>query len=136
MCVCVCMCSRVCACTLCVCVRMRACMHVCACVCVCVCVCVCNIPNLQLRLRLGVKVYHEESIKWKAVNISQLQQFAVCDAGVSRWLSGSLAPFANAGGLGSIPGSGRCPGGGHGNPLQYSCLENPMDKSSLEGYSP
>ena len=29
--------------------------------------------------------------------------------------------------LGSIPGSGRPPGGGHGNPLQYSCLENPMD---------
>ena len=30
---------------------------------------------------------------------------------------------ASAGDLGSIPGSGRCPGGGHGNPLQYSCLE-------------
>ena len=29
--------------------------------------------------------------------------------------------------VGSIPGSGRSPGGGHGNPLQYSCLENPMD---------
>ena len=29
--------------------------------------------------------------------------------------------------LGSIPGSGRSPGGGNGNPLQYSCLENPMD---------
>ena len=28
----------------------------------------------------------------------------------------------------SIPGSGRSPGGGHGNPLQYSCLENPMDR--------
>ena len=28
---------------------------------------------------------------------------------------------------GSIPGSGRCPGGGPGNPLQYSCLESPMD---------
>ena len=28
---------------------------------------------------------------------------------------------------GSIPGSGRSPGGGHGNPLQYSCLENPTD---------
>ena len=28
---------------------------------------------------------------------------------------------------GSIPGLGRCPGGGHGNPLQYSCLQNPMD---------
>ena len=38
---------------------------------------------------------------------------------------------ANAGDtrdMGSIPGSGRCPGGGHGNPLQYSCLENPMDR--------
>ena len=37
---------------------------------------------------------------------------------------------ANAGDIrdmGSIPGSGRSPGGGHGNPLQYSCLENPMD---------
>ena len=30
--------------------------------------------------------------------------------------------------VGSIPGSGRSPGEGHGNPLQYSCLENPMDR--------
>ena len=29
--------------------------------------------------------------------------------------------------VGSIPGLGRSPGGGHGNPLQYSCLENPME---------
>ena len=34
----------------------------------------------------------------------------------------------NAGDLGSIPGSGRSPGVGNGNPLQYSCLENPVDK--------
>ena len=34
----------------------------------------------------------------------------------------------NAGDLGSIPGLGRSPGGGHGNPLQYYCLENPMDR--------
>ena len=33
----------------------------------------------------------------------------------------------NAGDLGSIPGSGRSTGEGNGNPLQYSCLENPMD---------
>ena len=33
----------------------------------------------------------------------------------------------NAGDSGSIPGSGRSPGEGNGNPLQYSCLENPMD---------
>ena len=40
-------------------------------------------------------------------------------------------PPANAGDirdLGLIPESGRSPGGGHGNPLQYSCLENPMDR--------
>ena len=36
----------------------------------------------------------------------------------------------NAGDLGSIPGLGRCPGEGHGNPLQYSCLENPMDRGA------
>ena len=42
----------------------------------------------------------------------------------------------NAGDPGSIPGSGRSPGGGHGNPLQYSCLENPHGQRSLEGYSP
>ena len=31
---------------------------------------------------------------------------------------------------GSIPGLGRSPGGGHGNPFQYSCLENPMDRGA------
>ena len=31
-------------------------------------------------------------------------------------------------GVGWIPGSGRCPGGGHGNPLQYSCLESPAEE--------
>ena len=35
-----------------------------------------------------------------------------------------------AGDVGSIAGSGRSPGGGHGNPLQYSCLENPMDRGA------
>ena len=41
----------------------------------------------------------------------------------------------NAGDLGLIPGLGRFPGGGHGNPLQYSCLENPHGQRSLAGYS-
>ena len=42
-------------------------------------------------------------------------------------------PPANAGDIrdtGSIPGSGRSPGDGHGNPLQYSCLENLMDRGA------
>ena len=37
---------------------------------------------------------------------------------------------------GLIPGLGRSPGGGHGNRLQYSCLENPLDRGAPVGYSP
>ena len=47
-------------------------------------------------------------------------------------------PPANAGDVrdtGLIPGLGRSPGEGHGNPLQYSCLENPHEWRSLAGYS-
>ena len=53
-------------------------------------------------------------------------------------LSGSdrKESICNVGDLGSIPGIGRSPGGGHGNPLQYSCLENPHGQRSLAGYSP
>ena len=44
-------------------------------------------------------------------------------------------PPANAGDvgdMGSIPGSGRAPEGGNGDPLQYSCLENPMDRGAWQ----
>ena len=41
----------------------------------------------------------------------------------------------NAGDLGSIPRLGRSPGGGHGNPLQYSCLKKSHGQRSLSGYS-
>ena len=49
------------------------------------------------------------------------------------WVLRSKEPSCNAGdagNLGSIPESGRFPGGGHGNPFQYSCLENPMDRGA------
>ena len=39
---------------------------------------------------------------------------------------------ANAGNMGSIPGSGRSPGEGNGNPLQYSCLENFMARGACQ----
>ena len=52
----------------------------------------------------------------------------------AKWLSKGFpggsevkASASNAGDPGSIPGSGRFPGEGNGNPLQYSCLENPME---------
>ena len=51
--------------------------------------------------------------------------------------SGSVVKISDcnageAGDVGSNPESGRAPGGGHGNPLQYSCLENPMDRGAWQ----
>ena len=48
----------------------------------------------------------------------------------SWWLSDKefACQCKRLGDWGLIPGWGRCPGGGHGNPLQYSCLQNPMDR--------
>ena len=43
---------------------------------------------------------------------------------------------ANAGETGSVPESGRSPGEGNGNPLQYSCLENPMDRGAWQAIQP
>ena len=60
------------------------------------------------------------------VNVSQ---WALPDKGFLGG-SGVKNPPANAGDAGSIPGSGRSPGGGNGNPLQYSCLGNPTDRGA------
>ena len=64
----------------------------------------------------------------------------MCHTPLKGFLAGSVGKDSacnagDSGDLGSIPGSGRSPGGGNGNPLQYSCLENPLDKG-LSGYSP
>ena len=60
-----------------------------------------------------------------------------CSHGIKRHLllrlsggSDGKASAYNVGDLGSIPGLGRSPGEGNGNPLQYSCLENPMDRGA------
>ena len=50
-----------------------------------------------------------------------------CKRLVASLVAQRLKRLPNAADLGSIPGSGRSPGEGNGNPLQYSCLENPMD---------
>ena len=69
------------------------------------------------------------SYKWRKWDLNRIIKFAI-------WSWASLLaqkvkePAWNAGDLGLIPGSGRSPGGGHGNPLQYSCLENPMDRGA------
>ena len=57
------------------------------------------------------------------MSVSILRQVFADDSVVQNLLD-------NAGDVGSIPGSGRSPGEGNGNPLQYSCLGNPMDKGA------
>ena len=49
---------------------------------------------------------------------------------MAQWVKNSSANAGDTGDRGSIPESGRSSGGGHGNPLQYSCLENLMDRRS------
>ena len=58
----------------------------------------------------------------------------MCKKGLMWWLSGKESA-CQTGDMGSIPGSRRSPGGGKGNPLQYFCLWNLIDGSSLAGYS-
>ena len=65
-----------------------------------------------------------------SISLSQLYAFCIrLHKNIAWWLSGKESA-CNAGDLGSIPGSGRSPGEGIGNPLQYSCLENPMDRGA------
>ena len=54
--------------------------------------------------------------------------------GLSRWFSDKehACHSGDAGGVGLIAGLGRFPGGGHGNPLQYSRLENPMERGAWQ----
>ena len=70
---------------------------------------------------------------------SSLLPFAISHLGASQVTLVVKSPPANAGDLrdtGSIPGSGRSPGGEHGHSLQYPCLENPHGQRNLVGYSP
>jgi len=86
------------------------------------------------------KTYSSVSLQLSQVmSISPIHSFnkylgsPYCVSGLPSWLKESAC---NAGDLGSIPGLRRSPGGGHGNPLQYPCLENPHGQRSLGGYSP
>ena len=59
-------------------------------------------------------------------------QAAYISTGMAQSDSDGTVSASNAGDPGSIPGLGRSPGEGHGNPLQYSCLENSIDKGSWQ----
>ena len=81
---------------------------------------------------------HTEFGRWEYPGINIEKRYEYLLLLFSLWLSGkeSACDIEDAGNTGSIPGSGRSPGGGYGNPLQYSCLENPHGQRSLAGYSP
>ena len=55
----------------------------------------------------------------------------ILTVGLPRWLSGKEST-CNAGDTGLMPRLEKSPGGGYGNPLQYSCLENPVDKGAWQ----
>ena len=82
----------------------------------------------------------KKSVKRKMLNVSKWKGYLAIWVSLD-WLGSSGGSVGkesayNAGDLSSIPGLGRSPGGGHSNPLQYSCLENPHGQRSLVGYSP
>ena len=80
-------------------------------------------------------LYQPQAILWlKQILTSQVSNclfsfslFSFCFASGLPWWLSDKESACNAGDPGSIPGLGRSPGEGHGNPLQYSCLENPKD---------
>ena len=69
----------------------------------------------------------------KGVPVSAGPVGSDCQGQMGLLHSGSVGKESacNAGNEGSMPGSGRSPGGGHSNPLQYPCLENPVDRGAL-----
>ena len=71
---------------------------------------------------------------FQCLQISLSMSTCMKNQGLPWWLSGkeSSCHAEDAGGVGSIPGSGRSPGGGQGRPLQYSCLENLVDRGAYQ----
>ena len=67
----------------------------------------------------------------KGTNLNIIKYIYDKPTGLPQWLSGkeSTCNAGDTGDISLIPGSGRSPGGGRGNPLQYSCLENSMDRA-------
>ena len=97
-------------------------------------------PWGQLQLSItawdfSIPAYKLHNLGWEHPS-SSLSLF-ICKMGsfILKIQASRLVLVANAGDIkdaGSIPGSGRSPRGGHGNPLQYSCLENPMDRGTWQ----
>jgi len=79
----------------------------------------------------GKKLQHGHSLAFYWLCSPNVLTHHSREPGFPQWLS-SKESACNAGDTASAPGWERSPGGGHGNPLQYSCLENPMDRAAWQ----
>ena len=89
-------------------------------------------PQVSSEFRHLCRNSVEGKVDWALISLGFLE-YRSMTGGASQVALMVKNPPANAGDgrdTGSIPGSGRSPGGRHGNPLQYSCLENPMDRGT------
>ena len=125
---------------------------------VCVCVCMCFMKsqwNQNQNLILLQEISREReliprffSFEGEVKNYISCEDRLICDVSIKNAYdivyssikgspggSDGKESACNVGDLGSIPGLVRSPGGGHGNPIQYSHLENPHEQRSLVGYS-
>ena len=99
-----------------------------------------DFPPFHIKMIFSFQSVLLNSLQLQQIELFQdlrsiLIQLLLISHGASLVAQRLKASASNAGDPGSIPGSGRSPGEGNGNPLQYSCLENPMD-GGLVGYSP
>ena len=95
-----------------------------------------QVPSLQLQYELLQSKFLTDGVqRWGSMEKSHACKghfFLALTISQDSFLGGSAVKKStcNAGDAGSIPGLRRCPGGGNGNPLQYSCLENSMDRGA------
>ena len=75
------------------------------------------------------------NLAFVSVTCKSLEYLYLTKGGLAEVVKNPPANARDIRDAGLIPGLGRSPGGGHGNPLQYSCLENPHGPRSLAGYS-
>ena len=92
------------------------------------------LPPISVRIFLHLFCTMNQHLSRALINANSLKNWGRIHAlsGLPLWLcsEGSVCSAGAAEDVGSIPGLGRSHGRGHGNPLQYSCLQNPMDRGA------
>ena len=90
--------------------------------------------NRRLKTKFNNFMIKTLKVGIKGTDLNIIKYIYDKPTGLPQWLSGkeSTCNAGDTGDVGLICGSGRSPGGGHGNPLQYSCLENSMDRAAWQ----